>query len=101
MILVHARAQARPDQRETLIAHLVAAARHSRTEQGNTGYAFHADLEDANSLVSIETWETREDLDRHMGTPELAELLGALPDLLTGEPTITVHEVSSTAPYGA
>lgn len=100
MILVIARAQSRPDTRDTLVGHLVAAARASRQEQGNTGYAFHTDLEDPNSFVSVETWDSREDLDRHMGTPELAELLGALPALLTGEPTITVHEVAATAPYG-
>lgn len=101
MILVIARAQARPDQRDALVARLVAAARTARTEPGNTSYAFHADLEDPNSFVSVETWDSREDLDRHMGTPELAELLGALPPLVTGEASITVHEVSSSAPYGA
>ncbi len=101
MILVIARAQSRPDQRDTLVGHLVAAARASRQEQGNTSYAFHADLEDPNTFVSVETWDSREDLDRHMATPELAQLLGALPALLTGDPTITVHEVSSSAPYGS
>ena len=100
MILVVARAQARPDQRGALVPLLVAAAHRARTEQGCTSYAFSADLEDPNSFVSVETWDERADLDRHMATPELAELLGALPPLLTGEPTITVHEVSATGPYG-
>lgn len=100
MILVVATAQARPDQREALVPLLVTAAQRARTEQGCTGYAFHADLEDPNTFVSVETWATQEDLDRHMATPELAELLGALPSLVTGAPSITVHEVSRSAPYG-
>ncbi|SDO93074.1 Quinol monooxygenase YgiN [Klenkia soli] len=101
MILVIARAQARPDQRSALVPLLVEAARRARTEQGCTSYAFSADLEDPNSFLSVETWEERADLDRHMATPELAELLGALGPLVTGEPTITVHEVSSSGAYGA
>jgi len=100
MVLVVARAQARPDQRAALVPLLAAAARRARTEQGCTSYAFHADVEDPNTFVSVETWDERADLDRHMGTPELAELLGALPPLLTGDPTITVHEVSASGPYG-
>ncbi len=100
MILVIARAQARPDQRDTLVGLLVAAARRARTEPGNTSYAFSTDLEDPNSFVSVETWDSREDLDRHMATPELGELLAALPPLVTAEPTITVHEVAASAPYG-
>ncbi|MCW2582665.1 MAG: antibiotic biosynthesis monooxygenase family protein [Klenkia sp.] len=100
VILVVARALARPDGRADLVALLVEAARASRQEQGNLSYAFHADLEDPNALVSVEEWETREDLDRHMGTPGLAALLQALPPLVTADPTITVHEVAATAPYG-
>ena len=100
MILVIARAQARPDQRGALVPLLAEAARTARTEQGCTSYSFAADVEDPNSFVSVETWDSKDDLDRHMATPAIAELLGALPPLLTAEPTITVHDVSASGPYG-
>ncbi|MPQ98183.1 antibiotic biosynthesis monooxygenase [Modestobacter sp. I12A-02628] len=101
MILVIAAAHARPDRREDMVALLAGLARRSRGEQGCTSYVFTSDIEDPNAFTSIEQWESREDLDRHMGTPELAEALSKLPDMITAEPTITVHEVSRTAPYGS
>jgi len=100
VILVIAHAQARPDRREGLIALLAATAQRSRKEPGNLAYRFTSDIEEPNDLLSIEQWESREALDAHMATPELGELLGALGDMVTAAPVITVHEVSGTAPYG-
>ena len=101
MLLVIAHAQARPDRREELVGLLAATARRARREPGCLTYAFNADIEDPTVFRSVEEWDSAASFDQHMGTPELAELLGALPDLLTGDPTITVHQVSSTAPYGS
>lgn len=96
MLIVLAQAQARPERREDLAAALAQAAVTSRSEPGCLAYTFQSNVEDPNAFTSIEQWEARADLDVHLASPHVAELLGALPDLVTQAPRITAYEVSST-----
>lgn len=100
MIIVIAEATARPEHRDALAAELAKCCVASRNDPGCLAYSFQSNVEDANAFSSIERWETREDLDAHLATPHVAELLGYLPDKVTGPPVITVHEVSSSSVLG-
>lgn len=53
-------------------------------------------LVDATLFCSVETWDSRADLDAHMGQPHTAELLSRLPSTVAAAPTSHAHEVSST-----
>ncbi len=97
MVIVLAQATARPEHRDALAEALVTASVTSRNDPGCLAYSFQADLEDANAFTSIEHWESRADLDAHLGTPHVAELIGALQGKVTGPPVITVYEVSSSS----
>ncbi len=100
MILVIAQASVRPDRADDVARMLAQVAETSRTEDGCVDYRSLRDLEDGTRFSSIEQWESRGHLDTHMATPHVGELMAALPDLVTGPPVITVHELSSSTPYG-
>ncbi len=97
MVIVLAQATARPEHRDALAEALVNASVISRNDPGCLAYSFSSDLEDPNSFTSIERWESREDLDAHLATPHVAELIGGLQGKVTGPPVITVYEVSSSS----
>lgn len=76
---------------------LAAASVASRNDPGCLAYSFHSNVENPNTFSSIERWESREDLDAHLGTPHVAELIGALQQMVTGPPVVTVYEVSTSS----
>lgn len=96
MLIVIARVQARPDQAEALADLLGALPAASRRDPGCTSYAVSRDLEDDTRFSTLETWDSRADLDAHLSAPHTAELLSRLPGLVAAPPTIHAHEVSST-----
>ena len=100
MIVVIAEATVKPESADEVAGMLARTAATSRQDPGCLSYSFLRDVEDANRFCSIETWESRADLDAHMGADHTRALLGSLPEHLTAAPVITVHEVSSSTPYG-
>lgn len=100
MIIVLAQATARPEHRDALAEELVKASVTSRNDPGCLDYSFQSNVEDPNAFTSIERWESREDLDAHLATAHVAELISALQGKVTGPPVITVYEVSSSTVLG-
>ena len=96
MLLVVATVPGKPDKRQELSEVLASLAASSRSEAGCSSYAFYGDVEDPDSFVSIETWDQQSSLDAHMQQPHTQVALGRLGDLLTGAPTITVHDIASS-----
>ncbi len=99
MIIVIAEAHATTEAADELADLLARTATASRGDAGCIDYRFTRDTEDPTAFYSIERWESKADLDGHMGQPHTQELLGALEGKVTGAPTITVHEVSASNPY--
>lgn len=95
MIIVLAQAHARPEHRDALAEQLATASVISRDDPGCVAYSFQCDIEDPNSFTSIERWESRADLDAHLATTHVADLVAALQDMVSAAPVITVYEVSS------
>lgn len=59
----------------------VAAQTHR--EEGCLSYALHRGLDEPNTLVLVERWRSRADLDAHFAQPYLAELMTQLPELIS------------------
>lgn len=97
MVIVIAVATALPEHRAALAQQLAATAIVSRTDPGCLTYSFYADVGNPDSFASIEQWESREDLDAHLQTSHVAELLGALSHMVSAPPVVTVYEVSSSS----
>ena len=92
MLVVIATLPGKPEKREEIASVLSKAAAASRGDAGCLSYAFHVNLEDPDSFVSVEVWEDQASLDAHFTTPHVAELFTLAPDLLAGEVTITSYE---------
>lgn len=98
MLVVVATLPGKPAKRDEIEAALIAAAKASRAEEGCTGYAFHRDLENPDSYVSVETWRDQAAVDAHFQSPHVAVLMGLAGELLDGAPAIVTYE--TTAPLG-
>ncbi len=59
-------------------------------EEGCLTYALHRDNADPSHLVLVERWRSQDDLDAHMATPHVADLLGfaATPGMLAEPPRL-------------
>lgn len=99
MIIVLAEAQALPEQADAMAPLLARAAAASRLDEGCIDYHFWRDTEDGTKFTSVEKWESKAHLDAHMASPNVQELLAALPGKVAAEPVITVHEVSASNTY--
>ena len=96
VLVVIARVQALAEKADELAELLAPLAAASRAEEGCQSYAFYRDVEDPTLFCSVETWDSRAQLDAHMGQPHTAEVLGRLPGLVAAPPTIHAHDVSAT-----
>ncbi len=56
----------------------------SRAESTNSLYTPHRDLDDPDTFVFIERWDSREALQAHMETPHFKEMAKKLEPLLAG-----------------
>ena len=63
----------------------------SRKEKGCVTYELHQDREDPTKFVFFEKWKSVKDLQSHFGEEHVKKLLGALGDLLDGEPTFAFY----------
>ncbi len=90
-LVVIASLPGKPDKREELGELLAKAAADSRGDAGCVSYAFHRDLEDPDRYVSVEVWEDQASLDAHFQAPHIAELFGAMGEMLAGPPAITTY----------
>lgn len=92
MLVVIATLTGKSDKREEIAAALSKAAAASRGDAGCISYAFHTDLENPDTYVSVEVWEDQASLDAHFTTPHLAELFTVAGELLEGAADIKVYE---------
>ncbi len=92
MLVVIATLPGKPEKREEIAEALATAAAASRGDAGCVSYAFHRDLENPDSYVSVEVWEDQAGLDAHFTTPHIAALFAVAGDLLAGEVSIVTYE---------
>ncbi len=98
MLIVIGDATAAPGRRDELVAAAHAVASATRADRGCLTYAFAADVEDPDRILSIEIWADRAALDEHMTHDHTRAFLRVAPDLVAGEPVMAFHEVSDPGP---
>ena len=72
MIYVVATLKLKPDAREHLLEPARACIAETRREKGCISYDLFDSVADADTMVFVERWETREDLSAHSKQPHLA-----------------------------
>ncbi|PZA09088.1 antibiotic biosynthesis monooxygenase [Rhodopseudomonas palustris] len=71
MIYVVATTQVKPESRDAYIAGAKACIAETRKEKGCIAYENHISINDPNTFVVVERWETREDLNAHARAPHM------------------------------
>lgn len=94
-IIVIARAQVRPEAIASFIAAAQDCIAATRREQGCLAYDMHESVTTAGRFVSVENWETRADVDRHMRQPHLQAFLAVAGACVESAPVIEVIEPRS------
>ena len=93
MLIVLGSAAAAPGKRDELIAAAIEVAAATRGDDGCLSYGFAADLEDPNTISSVEVWRDQAALDAHMQHEHTQQFMGRVGDLLAGEPQMSFHQV--------
>jgi quinol monooxygenase YgiN len=75
---------------------LTTLASQGRSDRGCISYELFASDSAPGTLVTVEKWESQDDLDAHMASPHLAEALAAAGEHLDGFPAI--HTLRSLQP---
>ena len=84
---------AKTDQARTAMTTMMEA---TLAEEGCRGYTFAADLSEPGVFHLTEQWEDAESIDRHLKTPHMAEMIGAMGTLGVTEASIWQHEVAGS-----
>ncbi|MGX7741348.1 putative quinol monooxygenase [Rhodopseudomonas parapalustris] len=71
MIYVVATTQVKPESRDAYIAGAKACIAETRKEKGCISYENHISINDPNTFVVVERWESREDLNAHARAPHM------------------------------
>ena len=72
----------------------------SRDEPGCIEYRYSFDVEDPQTVVFFEAWETEAALMAHLGTPHMAEFLAASSELMTGRAAMARYDGAEPATFG-
>lgn len=94
-VLVIARAQINDGDRERFLAAARDCIAATRREQGCLGYHICESFTDPGHFVSVESWERRADVDRHMQQPHLKTFLAIVGTCVSAAPVIEVVEPRS------
>ena len=83
-----AKATAKPNQVNTLVAELSARIEPTRAQPGNVGFQLLRSLQDPDTIVAVEHWRTRQDWERHLQGDHVTSLMAVFETLLRQPPDI-------------
>ena len=93
MIIVIGSATAAPGKRDELVAAALEVTAATRGDDGCLSYGFAADLEDPDTITSVEVWRDQAALDAHMDHEHTQQFLARVGGLFAGEPQMQFHHV--------
>ena len=84
MITVAGTVQINPEHRAEVVQAALGMAQTTQSEAGCITYKFYADLEDPNTFLIFEIWETDEALAQHFQTDHMKTFQQQLPKFVAG-----------------
>ena len=98
MLVVRFKVQCKPERAEQALALFREIVAASRPLNGTIHFDMGRDLTDPDSFIALEVFADRAALDRQESLAVVQKTIGLLPELLAGEPEMTIFEVSSSEP---
>lgn len=95
-VTVIARAKARPGMEERLAEAAGTLISPTRDEEGCMNYDLHQSVEGPTEILFYENWRSKADLDRHLQTEHIKQVLDQLPELSENGVEITLYRMVST-----
>jgi quinol monooxygenase YgiN len=96
MVIVIGRGKCTPGKQQEVVEALTWMQEQSRQEPGCVRYGFHFAVEDPDSFVAVEEWESPAALRAHFAAPSVAGFGERIGGLLAGPPEVRIHGVSRT-----
>ena len=82
-----------PEKRDRILEMLASVAKHTRLVHGCTACRVCEERDDGNAILFMESWGTREALQRHIRSGPYLSVLHAM-DLASDPPEISFYEIS-------
>jgi quinol monooxygenase YgiN len=95
MLVIAGTVKIKPETRAEAVQAALKMAKASQAEAGCRSYAFYADIEDPNTFLIFERWESEAALMTHFQTPHMAEFNAAIPRFLAAPPSINRYDVAA------
>lgn len=92
MLTIVAEVTAKPGCEQRLREELLACIEPTRAEAGCVQYLLHVSAENPGHFLFYENWASREAFGQHMATPHLQRLMSLIPELVEGQPRISMFE---------
>ncbi len=89
-IIVVAQMTSQADKLDELRAELRALLAPTRAEKPCIQYDMHESADTPGTFLFYEIWESHADLEAHLATPHLQRFFSLAPNLLQGDPDITI-----------
>lgn len=99
MIVVRFKIRCQPGKVEHVLAVMEPVVAPSRALEGVLSFDIGRDITDPDAVIATEVFESRDALDRQEALPEVATVMGVLPDVLAEPPDATIYHVASSEPY--
>ena len=99
MIVVRFKVQCQPGKTEHALAVFEAVMAPSRALDGVVSFDIGRDIANPDSIIAVEVFQDRAALDRQESLPEVAKVMGALPQIIAAPPEATLFHVSSSEPH--
>ncbi len=96
MVILHAQAPVKPEERERWLALADAVTPPSRAEDACQSYVIYEAIETPNTFIFVEEWTSLDGLYAHFHTPHFTEFFAGLGEVLAAPPTGSISEVSET-----
>ena len=95
MLVIAGTVKVRPETRAEAVQAALRMARATIGEPGCTAYRFSADLEDPDTFLIFEQWESEAALMAHFQSPHMAEFNAQIARFLAAPPAINRYDVSA------
>ena len=96
MLVVRFKVQCKPERTDQALAWFQEVVATSRHLDGTIHFDIGRDLTDPDSFLALEVFADRAALDRQESLPAVQKTIGLLPELLVGEPEMTIFDGSSS-----